>query len=514
MRDEESIGTGERDREVVARDVCDRARLETRQSPDAMIDMNHVVPDAQVEEALDVATDHRPVRRRGTATSTKDRRRRHDREPELAGDHPGRNGQLHEADNARDGTVTLVAQNPRPEVGKLSGGPLHITAPLEADHDAPSSGRLAFQLGAALGKASGGKPGLAGIEVRRPTPDRKGNIKTRGRRNALGERLAVHERPSGRLVLESLGGGGKGRGVFVRSEPHEACSTETGIVERIDQVPSGRLDCRPDQRAIECANGALSEGRERPHRLDFVAESLDPDREIGGGREDVDDPTPHRQIAAALDLVDALIPEGDESVDEVPVHGLADPQRHRLEASLDADVTLGKGRDPGNDDPTVLTDRRDGASALPHNVRAGPNRAARKRPSGWQKCDGSASEEPAEGSGEIARLVVSGGHHDEWEVGSRDRGERPRPRRAAENETPSRAAGAKRLSGGRDGRGAQEDFGERRHRPTRPRPRRPRRDRAPRAEPGVARRARSRERSRSPHRSRSRARIRSFRRRE
>ena len=52
---------------------------------------------------------------------------------------------------------------------------------------------------------------------------------------------------------------------------------------------------------------ALREGRERAHRLDLVAEELDPERLAAGRREDVDDAAAHRELAAVVDPLHALV---------------------------------------------------------------------------------------------------------------------------------------------------------------------------------------------------------------
>ena len=55
------------------------------------------------------------------------------------------------------------------------------------------------------------------------------------------------------------------------------------------------------------AERALGEGREPAHRLDLVAEELDPHRPLLGRREDVEDAAADRELAALLDLLDPLV---------------------------------------------------------------------------------------------------------------------------------------------------------------------------------------------------------------
>ena len=60
------------------------------------------------------------------------------------------------------------------------------------------------------------------------------------------------------------------------------------------------------------AERTLGEGREPAHRLDLVAEQLDPHRPLLGGGEDVEDAAADRELAPFGDLVDALIARSRE----------------------------------------------------------------------------------------------------------------------------------------------------------------------------------------------------------
>ena len=62
-----------------------------------------------------------------------------------------------------------------------------------------------------------------------------------------------------------------------------------------------------DRRAVELAQRALRERRERADALDLVAEELDAQRLAAGRREDVDEPAANGELAALLDALDALV---------------------------------------------------------------------------------------------------------------------------------------------------------------------------------------------------------------
>ena len=67
------------------------------------------------------------------------------------------------------------------------------------------------------------------------------------------------------------------------------------------------LGCRVDDGVRERVERPLGEGRERPDRLDLVAEQLDPDRLATGRAEDVHDPAANGELASLVDTLDALV---------------------------------------------------------------------------------------------------------------------------------------------------------------------------------------------------------------
>ncbi len=58
---------------------------------------------------------------------------------------------------------------------------------------------------------------------------------------------------------------------------------------------------------LRVAQRALGEGREPAQRLDLHVEQIDAHRALLGRRKDVQQPPAHRELAAILDLVDALV---------------------------------------------------------------------------------------------------------------------------------------------------------------------------------------------------------------
>ena len=88
------------------------------------------------------------------------------------------------------------------------------------------------------------------------------------------------------------------------------------LLERCDlrQFPVllGQLRRGLDLDHLSVAERALCERREPAQRLDLVAEQIDPHRAVLGGGEHVEQPAADRELAAVLDLVDALVAGGDE----------------------------------------------------------------------------------------------------------------------------------------------------------------------------------------------------------
>ena len=90
-----------------------------------------------------------------------------------------------------------------------------------------------------------------------------------------------------------------------------ACLLERGDLGQL-AVLLGELGRRRDLDHLGVAERALREGREPPQRLDLVAEQVDADGAVLGRREQVEEPAADRELAAVLDLVDALVAGGDQ----------------------------------------------------------------------------------------------------------------------------------------------------------------------------------------------------------
>ena len=161
-------------------------------------------------------------------------------------------------------------------------------------------------------------------------------------------------------------------------------------------VLGGELGGGGDLDDLGVAERALREGGEPAQRLDLVVEQVDADRALLRGRVDVEQAAADGELAAVVDLVDALVARGDEvGGGLVEVEQLADAQREAVRAQRRVRDLLAQ-RDRGDDDDRRLADiGSPAASAVPrsrlrrrHSSTA--SSAATRRPTrcaGGVRCD-------------------------------------------------------------------------------------------------------------------------------
>ena len=158
---------------------------------------------------------------------------------------------------------------------------------------------------------------------------------------------------------------------------------------------------------------ALREGRERAHRLDLVAEELDPERLAAGRREDVDDAAPHGELAAIIHPLHALVARKRKRLRQPFDAGLEPgPQLDRLGTRLRRRQPLRERPRRGADEP----------AARQHVERPRPLAdEVRRRREPRLPCDASArqqadrlvAEEPGGALGGVARVRVLRQEHDQ-----------------------------------------------------------------------------------------------------
>ncbi len=103
------------------------------------------------------------------------------------------------------------------------------------------------------------------------------------------------------------------------------------------------------------AERALGEGREPAHRLDLVAEELDPHRPFLGRRIGIEDAATQGELAALLDLLDPFVAGGDQVAGHHPeVEIAADLDGEPGRAQLGVGDGLGERRGAGDDDRVLV----------------------------------------------------------------------------------------------------------------------------------------------------------------
>ena len=297
------------EQQVVARDARDLLGLEAEQLRDAVVLVHDVVAGAQVGEALQRAAGRGGRARRPLA---EDLRVGKQREAELAPDEA--------AARRRDGEREPVGAPPpargcsrrrRGAAAPAGGAPRRGAgtrrrrrAPAEAARSssfsaserprAASAGRCASKLN--------GWPCGSGVSVGRAVErDRRETLLLPGRLHLVGRPDDV------RRTVER-------RHEVVGRRRRRARRPRRAEVDLDQLAPT--LAGRIDRRAVDRAERALRERRERADLLDLVAEELDAERLAPGRREDVDEPAADGELAALLDALDALVARRGEVLGE------------------------------------------------------------------------------------------------------------------------------------------------------------------------------------------------------
>ena len=155
---------------------------------------------------------------------------------------------------------------------------------------------------------------------------------------------------------------------------------------------------------------ALRERRVRAHRLDLVAEELEAERLPAGGREDVDDPAANGELASFFRSLDALVARERESLRQVLVGVLREPDR--LRACLRRRKALGDRSRRGGDEAAGREDV-ECSGPLADEVRRRLEPGAPADAAARQERDAIVAEEPRGRLGRVPRVRVLGEHDHE-----------------------------------------------------------------------------------------------------
>ncbi len=158
---------------------------------------------------------------------------------------------------------------------------------------------------------------------------------------------------------------------------------------------------------------ALSEGRERAHRLDLVAEELDPERLAAGRREDVDDAAAHRELAAIVDPLDPLVAGERERLRQALDPWLESrPQLDRLGTRIRRRQPLRERPSRGADE-SAARQHVERPRPLADEVRRGRKARLPCDASARQQADRLVAEEPGCALGGVASVRVLRQEHDQ-----------------------------------------------------------------------------------------------------
>ncbi len=158
------------------------------------------------------------------------------------------------------------------------------------------------------------------------------------------------------------------------------------------------------------AERALGEGREPAHRLDLVAEELDPHRALLGGAEDVEDAAADGELAALLDLLDPVVAGAVEVAGdrrEVDLPALGDREAGRAQGGVGH--RLGQRRGAGDDHRVVLAPERvESVDPQPDQVRRRGDVGGEAGPARGVEADAARRQVGAQVGGEVAGGAVVG----------------------------------------------------------------------------------------------------------
>jgi hypothetical protein len=188
------------------------------------------------------------------------------------------------------------------------------------------------------------------------------------------------------------------------------------------------------------AERALGEGREPAHRVDLVAEQLDPHRAFLGRRVDVEDAAADGELAALLDLLDALVAGPDEIVGddaEVDLLALGDREPGRPQGGIGDG--LGQRRGAGDDDRVGFGGERvERVDPQPDQVRRRRDAGGVAGPARGVEADPARRHVGAQVGGEVAGRAVVGADQQRRPAGEaavvlqqRRQQQRPQHRRGA-----------------------------------------------------------------------------------
>ena len=332
-RHEHAVAVAELELEVVARHAADRLGLEAAEQRDAVILVHHRGARAQVGEGGQRACRrpagaHRPAAAQQAVL-------RHHRQLQLGRDEAVAQARVGEAEPG------LLGRRPAVEEGGLEAvevelGALRLPAPGPRHHRSVARTHQLLELGLRVAKRARRGVGGLGAELVRLVLGDRGQAERRARLECGVELLRLDVEVVSVVVVEARGHvlpvvaqggcelllrGHRDQGL-VRHQLEQLAEAvdrqhvrHVGTLLRIGRrgdlgqlaVLGGELRRRSDLHPVGLLERALREGREVGEPLHLDVEQLAAHRALLGGRIYVEDVAADRELAALLDLVDALV---------------------------------------------------------------------------------------------------------------------------------------------------------------------------------------------------------------
>ena len=350
VRHVQPVLPAEREQQVVARDAADGLGLEAEQLADAVVLVHDVVTRAEIGERPQRPR-HAGLARRPPAQHL---RLRHEGDGEVAPDESSAGGRSGEEERPVSRQWLPRLQQLRIRAPQQALRAQGVATMGERDNHAKARPHERVELPLGLGHASGRERRALRLERQLL---------------AAGERVEL--RPTdveidAELVTPDLEHpGGPPDEVCL---PGERADLARVVLSAVGEIGPA-LARREDDRALELAQRALRERRERPDALDDVAEELDADRLAPRRPEDVENAAANGDLATLLHALDALVAGEDERLRE-----LLEPAR-LADGDLDRHrpLALGRqalGRRGGRDaHETAVLDDGERPQSLPDEVR-------------------------------------------------------------------------------------------------------------------------------------------------
>ena len=299
VRDVEAVVAAEREQQVVARDACDLLRLEAEQLADAVILVDDVVAGAQVGERLQRAAAEAPLPRHAAA---EDLVVGQEDEAELAPDEAAPRGRDREEEARLARELVAGLEQLRLDAAQHLLRAQRLAAMRERDDDTLPGAHELRELDLGLREPARGD--------RRP-------LRFERERLALRERIELGcpvERDRRQAVLrpdathvvgleDEVGRALERRDEIVRgpglTSPSSPCHSSTRSSRR---STAGKIVHASTGCSARCVNGENARIDSTSSPKNSIAERL-----AAGCREDVDQAAAHRELAAVVDPLDALV---------------------------------------------------------------------------------------------------------------------------------------------------------------------------------------------------------------